>query len=65
MMTFLLFARASTKWLGRAKTQKIPKGQLTIGRFCDIIVRVISDILWSSCYESYGSKDTRLAQMKL
>ena len=28
-------------------------------------LRVISDILWSSCYESYGPKDTRYAQMKL
>ena len=36
MMTFLLFAPASTKWLGWRKTQKIPRGPLTIGRFCDI-----------------------------
>ena len=36
-MTFLLFALVSiTEWLGRHKTQKIPKEQLTIGRFCDI-----------------------------
>ena len=64
MMTFLLFGPASTKWLGWRKTQKNPKEQLTIGRFCDInctvtprysfALRVISDILWSSCYESYG-----------
>ena len=49
--------------------QKIPKRPLTIGRFCDIYcavilrysfaLRVISDILWSSCFESYGPKDTR------
>ena len=68
-MTFLLFAPASTKWLGLRKTQEIPKGPLTVGRFCDIncavilryyfALRVISDILWSSCYESYGPKDTR------
>ena len=54
---------------GWRKTQKIPKGPLIIGRFCDIncavilryssALRVISDILWSSCYESYGPKDTR------
>ena len=37
MMTFLLFAPASTKWLGWRKTQKIPKEQLTIGGFCDIV----------------------------
>ena len=52
------------KWLGLRKPQEIPKEQLTIGRFCDIncavtlrysfASRVISDILWSSCYESYG-----------
>ena len=30
MMTFLLFAPASTKWLWWRKTQKIPKEQLTI-----------------------------------
>ena len=40
-----------------------------LGRFCDIYcavilrysfaLRVISDILCSSCFESYGSKDTR------
>ena len=41
MMTFLLFAPASTKWLGWRKTQKIPKEQLTIGRFCDINCAVI------------------------
>ena len=49
--------------------QKLPKGPLNIGRFCDIYravilryyfaLRVISDILWSSCFESYGPKDTR------
>ena len=43
--------------------------KLTIGRFFDIncavilrysfALRVISDILWSSCYESYRPKDTR------
>ena len=38
MMTFLLFAPASTKWLGWRKTQ-IKK--LTIGRFCDINRAVI------------------------
>ena len=41
MMTFLLFAPASTKWLGWRKTQKIPKQQLTIGRFCDMNCAVI------------------------
>ena len=40
-----------------------------LGRFCDIkcavilryffALRVISDILWSCCFESYGLKDTR------
>ena len=45
--------------------QKIPKGRS--GRLCDIYCAVIlpysfalrSDILWSSCLESYGPKDTR------
>ena len=41
MMTFLLFAPASTRWLGWRKTQKIPKEQLTISRFCDINCTVI------------------------
>ena len=36
IMTFLLFAPASTQWLGWRKTQKLPRGPLTIGRFCDI-----------------------------
>ena len=45
---------------------KIPKRPLTIGRFCDIYCAVIlrysfalrTDILWSSCFESYRPKDT-------
>ena len=40
-MTFLLFAPASTKWLGWRKTKKIPKEELTIGRFCDIYCAMI------------------------
>ena len=65
-MTFLLFAPASTKWLGWRKTQKIPKEQLSVGRFSDMncavilrysfALRVISDILWSNFYESHGPK---------
>ena len=39
MMTFLLFALASTKWLGWRETQKTLKGPLTIGTFGDIIVQ--------------------------
>ena len=45
-----------------------PEGT-AVGRFSDIFcavifrysfaLRVISDILWSSCFESYGPKDTR------
>ena len=65
MMTFLLFAPASMKWLGRRKDRTSPRDRL--GRFCDIYcafilrdsfaLRVISDILWSSCFsESYGPK---------
>ena len=64
-MTFLLFAPASTKWLGWRKDRTSPRDRL--GRFCDIYcavilrhsfaLRVISDILWSSCFsESYGPK---------
>ena len=69
----IVCARKYAEWLGLRKTQKIAKGPLTIGRFCDIncavilrysfALRVISVILRSSCYESYGPKDTK--QMKL
>ena len=45
MMTFLLFTPASTKWLGWRKTQKIPKGPLTVGRFCDILMQSYFDPL--------------------
>ena len=67
MMTVLLFAPASTKWLGWRGDRKSQRDRL--GRFCDInfavilrysfAPRVISDILWSSCFEIYGPKDTR------
>ena len=73
IMTFLLFAPASTKWLGWRKDRKFRRDRS--GRFCDIYcavilrysfaLRVISDILWSSCFESYGPKDTRYAEMRL
>ena len=69
MMTFLLFAPASTRWLRWRTDRKSWRDRL--GRFCDIyctvilrysfVLRVISDILWSSCFESYGLKDTRQA----
>ena len=62
-----LFEPASRRWLGWWK-QEIQKGQVIIGRFCDIYCTVIlqysfalhaiSNILWSSCYVSYGPKDT-------
>ena len=62
MMTFLLFAPASTKWLGWRKNRKSRRDRL--GRFCDIYcavilrysfaLRVISDILWSSCFERHS-----------
>ena len=68
MMTFLLFAPGSTKWLGWRKDRTSPRDLL--GRFCVIYcavilrhsfaLRVISDILWSSCFsESYGPKFQR------
>ena len=65
MMTFPLFAPARTKWLGWRKDRKSRRDRS--GRFCDIYCAVIlrysfalrSDILWSSCFESYGPKDTR------
>ena len=47
---------ASTKWLGWHKTQKIPKGLLTISRFCDMnclvilrysfALRLVEQLLW-------------------
>ena len=62
-----LFAPKSTKWLERRQDRKSRRDRL--GRFCDIYCEVIlrfsfalrvnSDILWSSCFESYGPKDTR------
>ena len=43
---------ASTKWLGSwRKDRKYRRDRFAL--------RVISDILWSSCFESYGPKDTR------
>ena len=61
-MTFLSFAPASTKWLGR-KDRKSRRDFVT---FIAFPLRVISDILLSSCFESYGPKDTRYkAQIKL
>ena len=67
MMTFLLFTLASKRWLGWRKTGNPRRDRL--GWFCDtycgdilrysFALRVISDILWSSCFESYGPKDTR------
>ena len=41
MMTFVLFAPASTEWLGWSNTQKIQKGPLTISGFCEINCAVI------------------------
>ena len=60
-----LVAPASTKWSRWRKDRKSRRDRL--GRFCDIYCAVIlrysfalrSDILWSSCFESYGPKDTR------
>ena len=45
MMTFLLFALASTKWLGWRKTQKIPKRPLTL------IVQSYFDTPCVTCYQ--------------
>ena len=73
MTTFLLFTPASMKWLRWRKDRKFRWNRL--GSFCDsfctvilrysFALRVISDILWSSGFESYGSKDTCSAKMKL
>ena len=67
MMTFLLFTPVSEGWLGWRKTENPRRNRL--GWFCDtyctvilrysLALRVISDILWSSCFESNGPKDTR------
>ena len=72
MMTFPLFAPATTRWLRWRKDRKSRRDRL--GRFCDIYctvllrysfaLRVISDILGSNCFESYGPKDTSQAQTK-
>ena len=37
-------------WMPASKQKKI---------LLDTSLRVISDILWSSCFESYGQKDIR------
>ena len=62
-----LFAPKSPKLLGRRQDRKSRRHCL--GRFCNIYcavirrysfaLRVNSDILWHSCFESYGLKDTR------
>ena len=62
-----LFAPKSSKWLGRRQDRKSRRDRL--GRFCNIYcavirrysfaLRVNSDILWRSCFEGYGPKDTR------
>ena len=59
-MTFLLFTPTSDRWVDFVT--------LIVQSHFDALlrlIRVISDIPWSSCFESYGPKDTRLAQMKL
>ena len=64
---------ASKRWLGWRKTEN-PRGNRLCWcceTYCTVILRyffasrVISDVLWSSCFESYGPKDTRQAQMTL
>ena len=60
MMTFPLFVPTSKRWLGWQKTENPDRDRL--GRFCDIYytvilwyyfkLRVVSDILWYSCFES-------------
>ena len=65
-MTFLLFAPASTKWLDDVKTEN-PERTAQVDFVSFIVQSYIlrysfalgSDILWSSCFESYGPKDTR------
>jgi len=68
MITFLLITHASKRCLGWRRTKK-PRRNL-LGWFCDsyctvilwysfALRAVISDILWSSCFESYGPKDSR------
>ena len=66
---YIFFARrcATTTW--KCQNSLFVEEVITIGRFCGIncavilrysfALRVISDIPWSSCYESYGPKDTR------
>ena len=59
----------NSAWCCTSSTNLLrPFMQLTIGRFCDIncavtlrysfALRVISDILWSSCYESFWILET-------
>ena len=67
-MTFLLFTPANKRWLGwKKKKKENPRGDLlrwVCGTYCTVILwyslalRVISDILWSSCFECYGPKDS-------
>ena len=63
----IICARKYTKWLGWRKDLKSQRDPLV--SFCDIhsavilrysfVLRVIIVILWSSCFNSYGPKDTR------
>ena len=52
-----------TRWLGWCKNRKSWRDRL--GRFCDIYYTVVLrysfalGVMWSSCFESYGPKDTR------
>ena len=58
MMTFLLFFRTQgPNGQDDVKTEN-PEKTAQVD-FCDIYCAVVTcDILWSSCVESYGPKDT-------
>ena len=50
------------EWRDTENQQLVDFVTLIVQSYFDTLLRydgVISDILWSSCYESYGPKDTR------
>ena len=63
LIMFLLFTPTSRKWLGWCKTKYATEGT-ALCWFCDtyctvifrysFVLRVFSDMLWSSCFESTG-----------
>ena len=65
MMMFLLFAPASTKWLGWTEnpegTAQVDFVTFTVQSYFDTLLRYVLSVTFcgDGCFESYGPKDTR------